>query len=95
MSTKKMVLLTFVVLLLFLLVGCIPGDGTHTPDRPAGFFWGIWHGWLAPLSLIIGFFDRSIRIYEVNNSGWFYDLGFYIAVISGFGGISFVRRKKR
>ncbi|MFO7295767.1 MAG: hypothetical protein FWJ59_01910 [Caldicoprobacter sp.] len=92
---KKILLLAFVILFLCSLVGCIPGDGTHTPDKPAGFFWGIWHGWVAPLSLIIGFFDRNIRIYEIHNSGWFYDLGFYIAVISGFGGISFVRKKKK
>lgn len=95
MELKIMALTSFIVFLLFLLVGCIPGDGSHTPDKPAGFFWGIWHGWLAPLSLIIGFFDKSIRIHEVNNTGWFYDLGFYIAVISGFGGISFVRKKKK
>ncbi|WP_246563732.1 hypothetical protein [Paenibacillus montaniterrae] len=59
-----------------------------------GFLWGIWHGWVAPISLIIGVFNENIRLYETYNSGWWYDLGFYIAVISGFGGISFFRRKK-
>jgi len=95
MKFKIIALIILSGFLVFLLVGCIPGDGSHTPDKPAGFFWGIWHGWLAPLSLIIGLFDKSIRVYEVNNTGWFYDLGFYIAVISGFGGISLVRRKKK
>ena len=75
-------------------VGCVPGDGKHTTEKPAGFFWGIWHGWIAPISLIWGLFNSEIRVYEPQNTGWWYDLGFYIAVISGFGGISFSRRKR-
>lgn len=79
---------------LFTTVGCVPGDGNHPADEPAGFFWGIWHGWIAPISLIWGLFNSEIRVYEPQNTGWWYDLGFYIAVISGFGGISFSRRKR-
>ncbi|NMD42831.1 MAG: hypothetical protein GYA86_05940 [Firmicutes bacterium] len=81
--------------LLLALAGCIPGDGSYSADRPAGFFWGIWHGWIAPVSLIIGLFNRDIRVYEASNAGWWYDFGFYIAIISGFGGLSLFRRKKR
>ena len=84
--------LIFVVLCL-LLTGCIPGDGDHTSDKPAGFFWGIWHGWIAPISLIYGLFNDSIRVYETVNSGWWYDFGFYIAIISGFGGLSLLRKQ--
>jgi len=91
---KKALLLGFiVVLILLVLTGCVPGDGTHTPDDPAGFFWGIWHGWIAPISLIVGFFNENIRVYEVVNTGWWNDLGFYIAIISGFGSLSLTRRK--
>ncbi|NWL86767.1 hypothetical protein DMN77_04035 [Paenibacillus sp. 79R4] len=80
--------------LMVLLSGCVPGDGTYTAQNQAGFFWGIWHGWVAPISLVIGLFNHDIRIYEINNSGWWYDLGYYLAVISGFGGISLFRKKK-
>ncbi|NLM50865.1 MAG: hypothetical protein GX196_07935, partial [Clostridiaceae bacterium] len=62
--------------------------------NPAGFFWGVWHGWIAPLSLILGLFDKNIGIYETSNNGWWYDLGFYMAIISGFGGLSLFRKKK-
>jgi hypothetical protein len=91
---KKVLLLCMIVTLLFTLTGCIPGDGTHTPSDPAGFLWGIWHGWLAPISLVVGFFDKNIRVYEVLNTGWWYDFGFYIAIISGFGGLSLSRKNK-
>lgn len=78
-----------------MLSGCVPGDGYSTQQRPAGFFWGIWHGWMAPISLILGIFDSKIRVYEVFNNGWAYDFGFYIAIISGFGGVSFFRKNKK
>ncbi len=93
MKKKVLVLVILSSALLLLLTGCVPGDGTHSIDRPAGFFWGIWHGWIAPVSLIIGLFRKSVRIYETLNSGWWYDFGYYIAIISGFGGISLFRRK--
>ena len=86
-----------ILLLMFLMlhIGCLPGDGKHTAEKPAGFLWGIWHGWLAPLSLIWGLFNSDIRVYEPFNTGWWYDFGFYMAVISGFGGLSLSRRKRK
>lgn len=76
------------------LSGCVPGDGSYSYEEPAGFFWGVWHGWIAPISLIWGFFDPRIRIYEYYNTGWWYDFGFYMAIISGFGGLSLLRRDR-
>ncbi len=88
-------LLGLTVLPLLLFTGCIPGDGKSTALDPAGFFWGIWHGWIAPLSLIISIFKDNISIYEIWNTGFWYDFGFYIAVISGFGGLSLSRKRKK
>ena len=76
-----------------LVASCVPGDGTCSPDDPAGFWSGIWHGWVAPISLIWSFFEPHIRVYEACNSGWWYDFGFYMAIISGFGGLSLIRRR--
>lgn len=94
MKKKILCLGTLTFLTLFTLTGCVPGDGTYTSSDPAGFFWGIWHGWIAPISLIISLFDHNIAIYETTNTGWWYDFGFYIAIISGFGGISLFRKGK-
>ena len=95
MKNKKLIWLLLSLFVLFTLTGCIPGDGSISSSNPAGFFWGIWHGWIAPLSLIISLFDKNIRIYETFNSGFWYDFGFYMAIISGFGGLSLYRRKYR
>jgi hypothetical protein len=95
MRARSIILVVLLLaVLVVLLAGCVPGDGKNTPENPAGFFWGIWHGWVAPISLIIGLFNKSIRVYETANIGWWYDFGYYIAIISGFGGISLFRRKK-
>ena len=93
MNTQKLVC-TLLLMTLVTSAGCMPGDGEYTTDQPAGFFWGIWHGWIAPISLIVGILHNpDIRVYEPQNTGWWYDFGFYIAIISGFGGISLTRRK--
>lgn len=92
MKEKVVVLLLWLVISGILLAGCAPGNPRYTQDHPAGFFWGIWHGWIAPISLIWSIFNHDIRIYETANTGWWYDFGFYIAVISGFGGVSLFRK---
>jgi hypothetical protein len=81
------------LILLSILSSCLPGGGNYSPSEPAGFFTGIWHGWIAPVSLILALFNKDITIYETFNSGWWYDFGFYISIIAGFGGIRLLRKK--
>jgi hypothetical protein len=82
------------MLIVALLSSCLPGDGRNSVGKPANFLMGIWHGWIAPLSVIVGIFNKSIRVYEPNNTGWWYDFGFYMAIVSGFGGLSLSRRAR-
>jgi len=90
----KLYIAIAILLLTLLISSCAAGNSGHNKDYRAGFFRGIWHGWIAPVSLIWHFFNPQVRIYEVHNTGWSYDFGFYIAVISGFGGLSLSRKKK-
>ncbi len=92
---KRLALLLTLFIAAIVLAGCIPGDGSITPDDPAGFFWGIWHGWIAPISLILSIFKEPYQLYEPINSGFGYDFGFYIALLGGFGSFSMFRRKKK
>jgi len=96
MKKRSIVAVTLVLVLsLFLLSSCLPGDGKANPESPAGFWTGIWHGIIAPISLIVGIFDKNIRIYEVNNKGWWYDLGFFLTLASGAGGGTAAAKRKR
>ncbi len=83
----------FFILILLALTACVPRDGASNADHPAGFFWGVWHGWIAPISLIISWFKPSLSIYEPYNTGFWYNFGFYISIIAGFGSLSLTRRK--
>lgn len=97
MNTRRAMLIVCLAVLLLLLVGCVPGDGEATSAEPAGFFWGIWHGLITPVTLIWSFFDSDVRIYEVANSGWWYDFGFMIGVsaVAGGGGSTATRNRSR
>jgi len=70
--TALFLLLAFAALC---LTACLPGDGRNTAAQPAGFWTGIWHGWIAPVSLVVGLFKHGIRVYEAHNTGWWYDAG--------------------
>lgn len=93
MKRRKALFVLLLALVFVFLTGCLPGDKTNSAENPAGFLWGIWHGWAAPVSLIISLFKNNIRIYETANVGWWYDFGYYIAIISGFGGLSLSRKR--
>jgi hypothetical protein len=82
------------VLLLILMSSCaekVPIDECLTGETH-GFFWGLWHGFIAPISLVISLFDKDIAMFAVNNDGFFYGLGFLIG--SGGWGIMASKAKK-
>lgn len=91
---KKILLLLLIVIFAVALTGCLPDIEIDLQEKPAGFFMGIWHGWIAPVSLVVSIFKSSVTIFESNNSGFWYGFGFYIAIIGGFGGLSLVRKKR-
>ena len=41
---------------------------------------GLWHGIIAPATLLISFFNSDVRMYEVHNAGSEYDIGFLLGV---------------
>ena len=96
-------ILGIVVLLLFVVASCAPGPNTleKTPDdegKVAGFWKGLWHGLIAPITFIISIFSKAVRLYEVHNNGTWYNLGFVLgAGLFLQGGILGSRkaRKKR
>lgn len=59
-----------------------------------GFWYGLLHGLISPLSLIGSIFT-DIRIYAAPNSGGWYDLGFMLGCSAALGGGGFGLRIRR
>ena len=53
---------------------------------PAGFWAGIWHGAIMPITFFISLFNPDVRIYETQNKGRAYDFGFVLGASAAFGG---------
>lgn len=53
-----------------------------------GFWYGLWHGFILPVSFIVSLFDPDVAIYAIyNNRGW-YNLGFLLGASTSIGGSS-------
>lgn len=91
----------FAVALMFFAAACAPGpnaaENTAAKDgKIAGFWMGLWHGLISPITFIISIFTKNVRFYEIHNSGTWYNFGFAIgAGIFLSGGILGRKSKKR
>ena len=52
----------------------------------AGFWLGLWHGFIAFFTFIISLFSDKVHIYEVHNNGGWYNFGFVLGAGILFGG---------
>jgi hypothetical protein len=66
-------------------VGMPTRDDSGTP---ANFWWGVWQGLIVYLSFIASWLDNTVVLYQVNNNGFFYNLGYLIALSVSVGGIA-------
>ena len=60
-----------------------PNPLVNQPDangRVARAVAGLWHGIIAPVTLVISFFNSDVQMYEVHNAGSEYDLGFLLGL---------------
>jgi hypothetical protein len=60
-----------------------PNPEQDQPDgngRVAGLAQGLWHGLIAPVTVVGSFFNPDMQMYEVHNNGQEYNVGFLIGV---------------
>jgi hypothetical protein len=65
--------------------------GTVKPEAP-GFWLGLVHGFIAPVTFIISLFKPEVAVYAVPNSGGWYNFGFVLGIGGFAGGASQTRR---
>jgi hypothetical protein len=88
---SSLALVVLLLLLLSILGGCAPGAnqsaGTASGHGTvAGFWLGLWHGFIAPFVLVVSLFKSNLSIYEVHNNGLWYNSGYLFGVACFFGG---------
>lgn len=92
MTNSRMISLGLAVGLALLLAACAAGVNPNVDvvnpanDILAGFWRGLWHGIISPITFIISLFTEKVSIYEVYNSGGWYDFGFVLGAGILFGG---------
>ncbi|NMB91261.1 hypothetical protein GYA37_00235 [candidate division WWE3 bacterium] len=96
---NKKFLFIILIGLMFLLVSCVPGPNPYvkTADengKVAGFWSGLWHGIISPITFFISLFTDDVSVYDVHNNGNWYDFGFVLGagIILGGSGSSSSRR---
>jgi hypothetical protein len=95
---KRVLACLCIVMLVVGLFGCAAGTNSFVgtsreaqpqaaaEPKPAGFWMGLWHGIITPVTFVISLFSRATQIYEVHNNGGWYDFGFLLGVSMIFGG---------
>ena len=88
------------LLALVLSLSCAAGPNamsgtTDEAGRVAGFWLGLWQGFILLFSFVVSLFNDSVQVYEVHNSGPLYNLGFVLGVMMFFGGGGKSARKRR
>jgi hypothetical protein len=83
--------LVFVLLLLSILAGCAPGPNPSKKmasehGEIAGFWLGLWQGFIAPIVFVASLFRGDLNVYEVHNTGPWYNFGYLFGLACFFGG---------
>jgi hypothetical protein len=77
-----------------------PNELTGRPSQEgevAGFWLGLWHGFISPVTFLISLFSDTVFVFEVHNNGNWYVFGFLLgaSIIFGGGGGGAASRKNR
>lgn len=96
MNKKHLVL--GLMLLVLILAACAAGANPEVGAAAeggdvAGFWLGLWHGIIAPVTFVVSLFTDNVNLYEVHNNGNWYDFGFVLGAGILFGGGFLGRRR--
>ena len=92
--------LPLLLLMVVVLAACAagPNAAVDVPDvdgNTAGFWLGLWHGFISPVTLVISLFSDNVNVYEVFNSGGWYDFGFVMGAGVFLGGSGSGAKRRR
>ena len=91
---QKSIAVLGLVIFLLITISCAPGN-KRFDEKPAGFWAGLWHGFIIVITFVISLFTDSVHMYEVNNSGSWYNFGFLLGAMIALGGSGGAYKKKK
>ena len=96
----KSMSLILIVFAIILLSGCAagPNDMINTANMEgvvAGFWKGLWHGFISPFTFLISLFNDNVSIYDIHNNGGWYNFGFVFGAMMFFSGSNGAKKKAR
>lgn len=95
MKNTKNLKSIIIILIIFALSSC--ADVTNiencASEDPYGFWSGLWHGFISPISFFGSLIWEDISMYAVNNNGGWYDFGFVLGSGILFGSYRYNNKK--
>ena len=82
---RRYIVLGLIFVFFLVALSCAPGNERWSFAHKAGFWAGLWHGFILIITFIISLFTSEVGIYEINNTGWPYNLGFLIGLCFSIG----------
>ena len=89
MTVRRFLLVVGAIALLGVVAGCAAGPNPVQGSgngAEAGFWLGLWHGFISPIAFLVSLFNQQVGIYEVHNNGGWYNFGFVFGASLFFGG---------
>ena len=85
---KRISSLAIVILIAIMFSSCAEAVSVDqcVGEDPYGFWGGLLHGIIAPVSFVISLFQDDVALYAMNNNGGWYDFGFVLGAGILFGG---------
>ncbi len=76
------------VMVVLTVSACAAGEnsGVAHGAHHAGFWLGLWHGLITPVTFVISLFTDSANVYGVRNNGNWYVSGYVLGLMLGTGG---------
>ncbi|HCQ31044.1 TPA: hypothetical protein DIU27_01490 [Candidatus Collierbacteria bacterium] len=80
MKNSNLFILLALAAIVLTTLACASGNPYASVESPAGFWKGLWDGMTVLFSGLISIFNHSYGLYEVNNNGGMYNLGFWLGI---------------
>jgi len=96
MQNKIIMLLLIAIILIVVLSGCadLIQYQYSKEIQQVGFWYGLWHGMIMPVSFVISLFNDQVAVYAIYNNGAWYNFGFLLGLSMSIGGGSTASAKK-